>query len=166
MYQPNILELLGPREKEARVFHVMLGTLGQLFQDLNAPITSPKLTNKIVVEDEHSGKKEIFDNFENRWVSMKVLEGIPSTFTFVPKPSNVLMELDYFLRGAGLVKHSYVWATNSIPVDVFYDIRSDRNNFFRGRYTVTPWLPQIATLGRMSNGFYEIDDDDWQLIFA
>lgn len=165
-YEPDILKLLGPREPEERVVHTLLGTLGQLFQDFDAPIATPKCTNKIIVEDAYSGRMEIYDNFENRWTSLKVLESIPSTFTFAPKPTNLLMELDYFLRGAGLVKHSFVWASESIPVDVFYDIRSDRNNFFRGRYTVTPWLPKISNLGRMSDGFYEIDDMDWKLTFT
>ena len=149
-----------------RALHVINGTLGELFKDFDEPITAPKGTNTIFIEDPRNGKLEVFDNFENRWVSATILESISPTFTFAPKPTNVYMELDYFLRGAGLPKHSYIWSTDSIPVDVFYSIRSDQNNFFRGRYTVTPWLPQIAKLGRIYEGFYETDDDDWELTFT
>lgn len=170
LYDTNVLELLSPHGDgaEACVLHTYFGILGQLFKDLNEPITAPKGANNIAVHCHETGKSRVFDTIECRWITLNklLIESIPPTFTFAPKPTSVDMELDYFLRAAGLIKHSFVWSTDSIPVETFYNVRSDRNNFFRGRYTLTPWLPQIGTLGHMTKyGFYCIDDEDWVKAF-
>lgn len=167
IYRPNIIELLNPRRADARVIHGMLGTLGQLFDDINAPIATPKSVKRLRVRDCESGHYEVFDTEVGEWVHLteELYNRIPRTFTFAPRPENAGMELDYFVRGCGLVKHSFVWSVNPIPRDVFEKVASNMNITWCGRYTLTPWFPRVQNLGRMMHGFYIMDDDDWRKIY-
>lgn len=76
------------------------------------------------------------------------------------------MEIDYFIRGCGLLKHQFIWSTDAVSKENFAKIASNTNVAFCGRYTLTPWFPQIQKLGRMTRGFYMIDDDDWLKIYG
>lgn len=161
------MELLHPKGGVKRTMHTMLGTLGQLFINFDAPIARTLGSDRIRARDEGSCQAEVFDNAIGEWIPMtpELFEAIPRTYTFAPQPDSVLMELDYFVRGAGLLKHAFVWATNSIPAETYCMVRCDTNKKFRGRYTVTPWLPSIHNLGQNIGGDYFISDEDWDVIF-
>lgn len=161
------MDLLDPEKGVNREFHTEIGVLGQLFLNFDAPIAKTKGYDRIWGFSEGSRQPEVYDNTIGEWIPMTVelFHSISPTYTFAPKPHSILMELDYFLRGAGLVKHSFVWATESIPKDTFAKVRSVTNQQFRGRYTVTPWFPQIQTLGRQIGGEYVITEEDWDKMF-
>lgn len=131
---------------EARAIHEIIGTLGQLFDGLDNPIASPIGTNDIFVWDHHKEAYMVYDNSTEDWVKLtsSLYESIPPTYTMVPGPQNVPMEMDYFARGVGLLKHEYVWSidgiTHGITKNVFAKIASKSNAFYRGRYTVLPWM--------------------------
>lgn len=168
MYRPQIFEMTSPQGGEERTVHTMLGRLGQLFRHFDRPISTPRGANQFRVFDNTNGRFEVFDKVLNNWVALddEMLEHIPHTYTFAPKPVNKHMELDYFVRGVGLLKHSFIWSTKSIPKDHFALLKSIKNRDFNGRYTVTPWLPQIENLGRLEHGFYVIHTDDWLLTYG
>ncbi|XP_055307484.1 uncharacterized protein LOC129571693 [Sitodiplosis mosellana] len=153
---------------EARAMHELTGTLGQLFDGLDNPIASPIGTNDIFVWDQHKDAYLVYDNFTEDWVKLtnSLYESIPPTYTMVPRPQNVQMEMDYFVRGVGLLKHAYVWSIDGIPKDVFPKIASTSNAFYRGRYTVLPWMPNVHSIGRMEKGFYVLDDEDWEKLYG
>lgn len=161
----EILELLCERGAEARVIHSYCGQLGQLFDDFEAPISTPRGADclRILVD----GQYWVFDVIEDKWIPLteQLLDSIPKTYTFAPRPSMVEMEMDYFVRGSGLLKHSFVWSVDAIPKELFAKVASMNNKKFHGRYTVTPWLPRIANLGRISSGWYIVDDEDWAIIY-
>lgn len=161
------MDLLNPKNESTRVFHAGIGLFGQLFLNFDDPIVKTKGHDRIWGFTVGSHQPQVFDNTISDWIPMTVelFQSIPPTFTFAPKPDSVMMELDYFLRGAGLVKHSFVWATESIPVDTYAKVRSVTNQQFRGRYTVTPWFPPIQTLGRQVGDDYIIADEDWDKMF-
>lgn len=163
-----MLEILSPNGAQKRMLHTVLGYLGQLFQNFDDPVTAPKGSRKLFVFDETKQRYEVFDNVLGEWIplDLELYNNIPETYTFAPKPETIEMELDYFVRGAGLLKHNFVWAVDAIPPDIYRKVRSGTNQAYRGRYTLTPWLPQIAGLGRMECGFYSIDEDDWQKTFG
>lgn len=89
----------------------------------------------------------VYDNVVNSWVYKRLYE-IPRTYTFAPYPEDVYMELDYFVRSAGLVNHRFVWSSNQhgIPFDLYMGIRSNINKEMRGRYTQCKGLPKIGGL--------------------
>lgn len=150
------------------MIHSFLGDLGQLFVNLNEPIAIPKGTNKIRVWDNDNQENQVYDTEADEWVtlSQSLYNSIPYTYTFAPQPQNVDMEIDFFARGCGLLKHSFIWSTDSIPKNNFAKIASNVNIAWRGRYTVTPWFPSIHSLGRMMNGYYVMEDTDWQKIYG
>lgn len=168
MFQSYILDLLNPHCAEKRVIHKIFGNLGELFMDLNAPIAIPKGSNKLRLIDLKTGQYQVFDTQDNKWLTLnqELLDSIPKTYTYAPRPQNVDMELDYFVRGCGLVKHHFIWSVDALPKDDFAKITSNTNIAWRGRYTMTPWMPRIQNLGRMSGGFYELDNDDWAKIYG
>lgn len=161
------MKLLSPKGAQERVIHIMIGTLGQLFDDITAPIAIPKSARKLRVYDCEKEEHQIFDTHANQWIklSKELYDSIPNTFTFAPRPTNLDMELDYFVRGCGLLKHSFIWSLDSIPKSVFEKIASKSNTDCRGRYTLTPWLPPISRLGRMERGFYVMNNADWMIIY-
>lgn len=156
-----------PSERRRRLRHTMHGNLGELFRNFDDPISKPRGSNSLVIHDMETDIREIYDNVNEEWIPLTndLRERIPPTFTFAPRPINVFMELDYFVRGAGLLNHSYIWSVDSIPRENFGKFQSNTNAAFRGRYTVTPWYPQIQTLGKLENGFYVINELDWHKIF-
>lgn len=168
LLQSTVLKLLDPKTSNARVFHSLFGHVGQLFQNFDEAIAIPKGNTRMKIIDPNRNQNEVFDNNANQWVPLTddLFRSIPKTFTFAPKPVNVDMELDYYVRGAGLIKHSFIWATDAILKEHFSKIASNKNKEFIGRYTLTPWMPKISNLGRMLNGWYVIDDEDWEVMYG
>lgn len=167
MNRAEVLKLLSPQGAEDRCIYELTGNLGQLFKNFNDPISSPFFTEKLRILDVDTQKHVVFDTISQSWVELtnELLDSIPKTYTFASRPESVRMELDYFLRGCGLIKHSFIWSVDNIPKASFAKLRSQSNLDFHGRYTATPWLPQIKKLGRMIHGWYIIDDDDWNKIY-
>lgn len=165
----HLAKLLDGRKKgaEERAIHLMTGTLGQLFVDLNAPICKLRGANDWYIEDT-DGQRAVFDTVTGKWVPLtkQLINIIPDTYTFAPRPENVSMELDYFVRGSGLINHSFVWSNPSIPKDLYAVVVTHTNFNFHGRYTVTPWVPKMKNLGRMVKGFYVVSDDDWNFLYG
>lgn len=155
-----------PSESRRRRMHVRHGYLGQLFTDFNNPIAKTKGPGFSIC-DYDSENSEIYDNVIEEWVPLTtdLYRSIPQTYTFAPQPDHVQMEMEYFIRSAGLLNHSFIWSTISIPRENYLKIRSFTNAAFRGRYTVTPWFPQIDTLGKVEHGFYVINTDGYRIIY-
>lgn len=166
MNGPTIIELLKKNGSEARLIYMYSGRLGQLFTNFGAQISTPIGTNLVYVEN--NGQRMVFDNMVNAWVPLTeaLLESIPNTYTFAPRPESTEMEMDYYARGCGLLKHSFVWSMVQIPKELFAKVATNENIKFRGRYTVTPWLPHISQLGRLIKGWYVIEDDDWTILYG
>lgn len=167
-----IIRLLHSKGDMVRLHYSIFGKLGDLFRNFDGPIAIPKGTNKIVAKDEDSGESQVYDRFINQWVPFtdSLLESIPPTFSYVPKPTNLDLEVDYFVRSAGLIKHAFVWSDShekeGIPWEQFCQIRGSRNIKYRGRFTLTPWLPRIEKMARMENGCYIVSEKDWKIIYG
>lgn len=103
-----LADLLNARGAEKRAIHANSGTLGQLFDDLNAPISKVRGANDWYIEDSN-GQRVVFDKLTDEWVPLtkSFLKITPDTYSFVPRPENVQMELDYFVRGGGFINHSF-----------------------------------------------------------
>lgn len=131
------MDLIDPRGADSRIIHLMLGNLGQLFDDFNAPISTPKFASRLRVRDYDSDQHEVFDTVLGEWVPLteELYNRIPKTYTFAPRPENIEMEMDCFVRGCGLLKHSFVWSVNSIPKEDFEKVASNANIAWCGRYT-------------------------------
>lgn len=142
-----------------------LAELGSMFTNFDGPIVVP-IGNEIL--SAWRPNRMIFDNLEKRWIpyTKEFLESLPRTCTFVPKSTTTEMEMDYFVRACGLPKHVFIWSTNGIDRENFAWIKSGRNMEYRGRYTFTPNLPNISTLGRMEGHFYVMEICDWDIIFG
>lgn len=165
---PNdIRTLLNEDACEERVLYTFLAPFGMLFDDFYGIMTAPVQSKNFCSPNDF--KRNIYDKVSGKWVdfTQELYEIIPKTFTFAPRPVNIEMEMDYFVRSFGLPKHHFVWSNklDGIPKEIFAGIRSVKNGMFRGRYTFTPWLPQIEKLGRLYSGFYMCEDDDNCIIF-
>lgn len=162
----TIISLLKEDGAEDRLIFLYAGQVGQLFANFGGQISTPHGTNEVFVE--RNGQRIVFDNVLDTWVPLteKLLETIPNTYTFAPKPESREMEMDYFARGCGLIKHSFVWSMDQIPKDLFAKVASNTNIAFRGRYTVTPWLPHISRIGQLINGWFVTEDDDFKVLYG
>lgn len=99
----NFDRLLDPRDPTERVNFINNGRLHDLIHaDGSLPAgfmqrsTDP---NEVV---------RVYDNFIHTY-TYRLLSEIESTFSFVPQPIKLQMELDYFVRSALLVKHYFIW---------------------------------------------------------
>lgn len=107
--QITLLDLLSPNGQNQRLFHAVNGTLGQLLTNIEGPISRPKDADFWFVKNAE-GQREVYDTSISQWVLLtdELLESIPKTYSFVPRPENAEIGLDYFVRGSGLLKHSFV----------------------------------------------------------
>lgn len=109
---------------------------------------------------------EVFDNDLDRWIAYTP-EQIIKTYSMVPKPPNVAIELDYFLRSAPLVKHRYIWADEAfgrtgMPREIVAKLFNNQNLVSIGRYTTHRYLPSIFEPARMvKHGFIEQSQTDY-----
>lgn len=157
----SMLNLLIPRGGYLRKQYHSYGQLGDLFNNFHEPISAPIGADRINVK--FDAKPMVYDSVAREWIPFtnRLFDDIPPTFTFAPRPIGLVMELDYFVRSAGLVKHSFVWSIDSIPRDLFGRICCQTNIDFRGRYTFTPWLPDIRSMGVLENsGAYSVSAED------
>lgn len=91
----------------------------------------------------------MFDRRFGAWIPFND-EIVPWTYTLAPKPKNRFDELDYFIRGGGLIKHKFIWlpeSTNTLTFEQFEKLKSNRNMKMHGRYTMTPHIPMITNNG-------------------
>lgn len=87
----------------------------------------------------------MYDNIFNEWVPFDP-NNVPWTYSYAPRPRSTLMELDYFLRSVGLIKHKYIWVDHperGIHREIFAMIASRTNKEFLGRFTVTVAMPPL-----------------------
>lgn len=166
-YVDDIRILINKDAAEDRVIYSLLAPIGMLFSGFLQPIGVPFQNENFCFPN--AVKRKIYDNAygEWTWFNRDLYDSIPPTFTFAPRPIDVEMELDYFVRSFGLPKHKFIWSDGikAIPIDQFASIFSTKNDIFRGRYTFTPWMPPIASLSKLSFGHYIIDKDDYETIF-
>lgn len=163
LIEVSIPEVLNPNGGKLRKYYIFFGELGRLFTNFHDPIAIPKGADNIHVIDKSDKYAVIYDNFIDDWIPLtdEMIENTAKTYTYAPKPITLEMELDYFVRSAGLIKHAFIWSGNMIPRDNFAKIRNQYNANFRGRYTFTPWLPQIHSLGVLdNNSLYHISLND------
>lgn len=116
----NILTLLGPENGRERNYYTLFGRLGQLFRNFDDTIATPRGANNLFAVDEEAGQDgehQVFDNVLNDWIPLtdELIRNIPETFTFAPKPFHREMELDYFVRSTGLLKHALKHRLQSKP---------------------------------------------------
>lgn len=165
--------LLDKNGAEERLLYALLAPLGMLFSGFYAEIGKPIQSEYFCAPD--GLERKIFDKGYGEWFwfTDELYESLPKTFTFAPRPIDVNMEMDYFARSFGLSKHHFIWSDNveSIPREHFAALLSKKNDMFHGRYTFTPWLPQIERLGRLefvTNDFrhYVADEEDSDAIFG
>lgn len=163
----SLAKLLDIKGAEERAIHLNNGVLGQLFVNLDAPVSKVKGANQWYIEDT-DGQPAVYDTWTDKLVPLtkQIINIIPETYTYAPRPQNVDMELDYFVRGSGLINHTFIWSSPSIPKDIFATFATHTNFSFLGRYTVTPWVPKINNLGQMVNGFYVMEDEDWVFMYT
>lgn len=160
----DLLKVDGQAE---RFYYRLLGLpRGFLFNNFENVISSPKN------EWMFSPGREIFDKKLQKCVPIttELLSDIPPTFTFAPRPVDAEQEVEFYVRSAGLPNHSFYWSDNVVNTGIdwkrYVQIRGDTNKEFRGRFTLTPLLPQIDGLGNYSrNGYYSMDQNDWDSLF-
>lgn len=142
--------------------YVRRGKLGDLIFDPESPV-SVQLYPQIVGKDGDGYK--MFDNKVMEWVKYDK-SIVPWTYSDAPKPTNVLLELDYFLRSAPLVKHKYIWVDHSdegINRNIFEMVNSNTNHEFFGRFSVAPFMPPISTIATMTPyGFIEQNQSEFE----
>lgn len=160
----SIPEMLHQHAGSFRYQYTFYGRFGSLFTNIDEPIAKPAGADQLRLVDINGNVQNvIFDTEYDEWVPLtaELLHQIPETFTYAPKPISCEMELDYFVRSAGLIKHAFIWSGDAISRNDFAKIRSQSNAIYRGRYTLTPWLPQIGTLGVLDEiGIYAISEGD------
>lgn len=163
----DLTKLLSGLSSEDRALYSNFGTLGQLFNNFDGPVATPKNANNWVFFGS-DGKPSVYDTWEKKWVPLtnQLFNIIPNTYTFAPRPENVAMELDYFVRGSGLINHSFVWSHPSISKNEYGLVATHTNITNHGRFTVTPWVPHMNQLGRMQKGFYVLEHEDWNFIYG
>lgn len=71
---------------------------------------------------------------------------VPRTYSFLPRPKNIAMELDYFVRASCLVKHEIIWYTKTITKANFAKLASTTNQSQKYKYTVAPWMPDMKDI--------------------
>lgn len=142
---------------------------GYLFDRFNGPISNPRGQEVVCV---WKPGREVFDTVLQTHVSFteELYLNLPNTFTFTLKPEDDQQEVEYFVRAIGLPKHSFVWSNDvdrtGISCENYSAIRGDSNKAYRGRFTFTPHLPGIKELGHHDeNGFYTMDEAEWEAIF-
>lgn len=126
-----------------------VGNLPNCFIGLNGPLAVLN-GNRGLFDLPALRPRQIFDNLENNWVPFteKLLEDLPFTYTYAPRPINSVMEIDYYIHACGLPKHAFIWSTERLPMEYYGLIRSVCNQQYIGRFTFTPLLPSIKELGR------------------
>lgn len=150
-----------------RTYQSCFGQIGELFKNFDGIASRPRCNIRILAEKQTNGM--VFDNLEKEWVRLtdELIDETPPSFTYSPKPFNLDMELDYFLRSAGLIKHMYVWSVDGgIPREMYAAINSSKNKVSLGRYTVLPWAPSIKELPRIQNGFFINSANDRRIIYG
>lgn len=146
--------------------------IGFLFRNFIGPVSTPR-GNDLLCLWKPNSNREIYDTVLNKSVpyTKELLESIPKTYTFAPRPTDHDIEVEYFARSAGLPKHAWIWSdgVRAMTQATYGLIRSNENAEFHGQYTFTPLLPQIKSLGRWEragpNDIYVIDSDDWEKLF-
>lgn len=143
--------------------HVRRGKLGDLIFDPESPV-SVQLYPQIVGKDADGYK--MFDRNVMEWVEYDRTI-VPWTYSYAPKPTNVMLELDYFLRSAPLVNHKYIWVDRpderGIDRNIFAMVNSITNYEFFGRFSVAPFMPPISTIATMTpNGFIEQNQSEFE----
>lgn len=167
VYTPDFISMLSRNEETAlRAYkrHYKYGRVGDLIYDPAQPLSVKRYPEIVARNDENDGYI-MYDNTYNEWVPFDP-DHVPWTFTYAPAPRNAMMELDYFLRSVGLVKHKFIWVENAhrgIHRDIFTMIVNSTNRAFLGRFTVAPIMPSIFQHAEMTrNGFIEQDQSDFE----
>lgn len=167
-YPNDIRDLVKKDGADERVLYSLLAPLGMLFPYFLDPIGVPSQSENFCLPN--GPKRKIFDQEVGEWIwfNAELYESIPNTYSFAPRPIDVHMEMDYFVRSFGLPKHHFIWSDGSKGIlrEHFGLVRSIQNGKFHGHYTLTPWLPSIKNLGRLMSGFYVTDNEDYEAIFT
>lgn len=143
----------GLKERKKFLNH---GELGDLLYDPDS-ILSVRRWNVVA--------SHIFDNTDKKWIKYDP-ELIPDTYTLVPAPSNVLIELDYFVRSIHVVNHRYVWALpefeeKGMPREILGKLFTNSNQKNQGRYIFREQVPTLQNPARMVKfRFVEQDQKD------
>lgn len=153
----DILSILDRNNTEARRKHLQCGRLGQLLFDHRSN-ESVKLY-RVGMKDEETDEKSMFDTQLNEWVNFDE-DIVPWTYTMVPRPTSVALELDYFIRSAPLVKHKYIWARDNLTSEEFGKLRSHTNTSMLGRFITFVNMPDIRYPARMENGILVKNQND------
>lgn len=144
--------------------HYKHGRLGDLLYDAQLPF-SVKRFPEIRAQMPESVDFVMFDNTFDEWVPFDP-KNVPMTYTYAPRPQNVMMELDYLLRTVALVNHKYIWVDDAdygISRAVYSLIGSRTNRNFLGRFTVARNMPKIFNIAKMTaRGFIEHDQSEFE----
>lgn len=146
--------------KERRRF-IKYGQLGQLLFDPNKD-ESVRRCDCVLVRDD-TLEEVVYDKKERMWVPYEE-ENIPTTYSVALRPESKAIELDYFLRSAPLINHTFIWTTrdvDGIERDKYAKCQGRLNLEILGRFTAIRALPTINNLARLVNGFVEQDQDDF-----
>lgn len=82
-----------------------------------------------------NGFIRIFDQKTQQW-KMKHVNTIPVTYSYVPRPTNYMMEARLWIQTAHILRHKFIWSQPNIPKKSFEKIASETNvqNFDRYSY--------------------------------
>lgn len=172
-FPTSAIDLLKVDGQIERAQYGLLGLpIGFLFNNFNEPISTPRDNDWICAWMPRTNRR-IYDTWLNEWVpyTEELFNSIPKTCTFAPRPTDHEIEVEYFVRSAGLPKHVWIWSdgVQTMSRAIYLFIRGNINAEYRGRYTFTPRLPQIDGLGRWErdgpNDIYVIDTNDWEQLF-
>lgn len=95
--------------------YLFFGEVGSLF---DIETGQPKNIAIMEPNDNCDTLYKVFDNKIGQWTDKYLFE-IPKTATYAPMPTNLLSELDYYIRSAALVNHKFVWSTTSINAHAY-----------------------------------------------
>lgn len=162
----DIIDLDG---QECRAsYEILAERLGALFIDFDG-VTSVPIGNNIIGKwYSDRPQRMIFDCFTEEWIPFtpNFYQSMAPTFTYVPRPATIHMELDYYVRSVSIPKHSFIWSDRQLlNRDNFGDIQSNGNKLNRCRYTLSPHLPWLCNIGKFNNGRYEISAGDMDLLY-
>lgn len=157
-YNPNIRAILSRSANiciAARKKYLINGSFGQLID--TSLDTARFVVDPLAFLHIDGGLIEVYNVEQQQWEQVLV-DDVPRTYSFLPKPKDKNSELEYFVRMSCLVGHTIVWSRKQIPKDVFARVASNTNRTNRGKFTIAPWLESVHNIPKISqHGFLEFE---------